>query len=253
MRANRLCPTPSSSCSTPPTHLLTQVPSDSSGYFLFSNLAPNSQYIVRVEPPTGWAMRLAEQWVFAVQGARRSSASPLRNCPPSTPTPTGADTPTATATRTPTPTATATNTITPTPTATLTPTLTPTPTVPTSTPTATATATAIATATATTTPTPTVTLTPTPWPTGDLWWSRNVYVYNSIATPEAPIAGALVQANAIGTDSCTTDVTGRCQIRVHAHDTGMVHIDVTAAGYQPYAGLFNGLPASANCAVGLAS
>jgi len=90
------------------------------------------------------------------------------------------------------------------------------------------------------TPTPT----PTPLSTGDLWWSRNVYVSNAYATPEAPIQGADVDAQALTSDSCTTAFDGWCSVMVLAHDTGSVNIDVAAVGYQPFSASYPGLPPS---------
>ena len=145
---------------------------------------------------------------------------------------------------TPTPTATSTSTPTPTKTNTSTPTSTPTPTdTPSYTPTATH--------TLTPTSTPTPTETPTPWPTGDLWWTRQVYVYDAVAPPPAPIAGAQVQANAISSDSCTTDGNGYCSVTVHAHDTGWVNVSVTASGYQPFNDSYPGLPSYGELQIGL--
>jgi len=137
---------------------------------------------------------------------------------------------------TPTPTSTSTSTPTPTETNTSTPTSTPTPT---------------ATHTPTPTSTPTPTETPTPWPTGDLWWTRQVYVYDAVAPAPAPIAGAQVQANAISSDSCTTDSNGYCSVNVHAHDTGWVNVSVTASGYQPFNDSYPGLPSYGELEIGL--
>ena len=128
--------------------------------------------------------------------------------------------PPCTPTHTPTPAATATNTPTPTPTAT---------------------------ATNTPTPTPTVTT----WPTGDLWWSRQVHVYDARVGPQASISGACVDAVALSTATCTTDSSGNCTVTVHAHDTGTVRISVSASGYQPFSGEYSGMPPSGTINIGL--
>ena len=86
--------------------LIMQVSSDSNGYFLFPNLTPNVQYIVRVEPPPGWAMRIVSQWVFSAPGIQtiiNFAAERLAAYTPPTPaTPSATSTPTLTPTITPT-------------------------------------------------------------------------------------------------------------------------------------------------------
>jgi hypothetical protein len=128
----------------------------------------------------------------------------------------------------PTATPTATSTPSPTPTATWTPTRTPT-----------------ATPSATWTPSPTPSLTPSPvptWPTGDLWWSRTVTVYDASTSPRRPIASALVNARGVTSTTCTTDQNGVCEVRLVAHDTSSVAITVSAAGFLPFSGSYPGLP-----------
>jgi|GEM_PF-2704233 len=100
-------------------------------------------------------------------------------------------------------------------------------------------------------PLPQPTATPSPWPTGDLWWTRQVHVYDAVSSPPAPIAGAQVQASAISSDSCTTDSNGYCSVTVHAHDTGWVHVSVTASGYQPFNNSYPGLPSYGELNIGL--
>ncbi len=133
---------------------------------------------------------------------------------------------------TPTPTITPTPDITITPTPSHTPTPTPTPTF---------------------TPSPTGTYTPTPTvaPTGEVTWSRSVYVFDSGHIPIAPISGALVAASAVSNGSCTTGINGRCTVVVRARDTGTVSIQVTSSGYQPYSAILPGLPVSGALDVGL--
>ena len=111
------------------------------------------------------------------------------------------------------------------------------------------------TCTATGTPTPTRTHTPTPtpspWPTGDLWWSRQVHVYDAAIGTQAGIPGANVYASAISSNSCTTDQNGNCTVTVHADDTGTVHISVTADGFLPFSGNYPGMPPSGALTIGL--
>ncbi len=107
------------------------------------------------------------------------------------------------------------------------------------------------------TPTPTRTATPTPtptvttWPTGDLWWSRQVHVYDARVGPQAGVSGARVDAVALSTDTCTTDSSGNCMVTVHAHDTGTVRISVSASGYQSFSGEYSGMPPSGIINIGL--
>ena len=117
--------------------------------------------------------------------------------------------------------------------------LTPTPTV---TPTATWTPSPTPTATPTPSRTYTPTPTPSPWPTGDLWWSRQVHVYDAAVGTQAGIPDANVYASAISSNSCTTDQNGNCTVTVHAHDTGMVYLSVTAADFRPFSASYPGLP-----------
>ena len=106
------------------------------------------------------------------------------------------------------------------------------------------------------TPTPTPTAptdapTPTPWPTGDLWWTRDVHVYDAVAPPPAPIAGAQVEAIAISADGCFTDNDGTCSVTVHAHDAGSVQVSVSAEGYRAFSDHYPGLPQSDSLRIGL--
>jgi hypothetical protein len=111
------------------------------------------------------------------------------------------------------------------------------------------------TCTATGTPTPTGTYTPTPtpspWPTGDLWWTRQVHVYDAAAGSQTGIPGAQVHASALSSSNCTTDQNGDCTVTVHAHDTGSVYISVTAAGFRPFGSMYPGMPPWATLSVGL--
>jgi hypothetical protein len=119
--------------------------------------------------------------------------------------------------------------------------------IPTLPPTCTATATPTPTRTATPTPTPTVTT----WPTGDLWWSRQVHVYDARVGTQASISGARVDAVALSTATCTTDSNGNCTVTVHAHDTGTVRVSVSASGYQSFSSEYPGMPPSGVINVGL--
>ncbi len=105
--------------------------------------------------------------------------------------------------------------------------------------------------TGTPTNTPTATPTVTPWPTGDLWWTRYVHVYDASLGQTAGIAGALVTATAFTTDTCITDSYGDCYVRVIAHDTGSVRIDVSASGFQVFTANYAGLPPMTFIDIGL--
>jgi len=99
-------------------------------------------------------------------------------------------------------------------------------------------------------------ITPTPTATniGDLWWTRNLYVYDAVATPPAPIAGAEITASSpMDTDNCTTGPDGECSITLYAHDTWFNEIRVTATGYQTFTGRYDGLPPSGDLEIGLES
>ena len=108
-----------------------------------------------------------------------------------------------------------------------------------------------ATATPTPTRTPTPTPTPSPWPTGDLWWTRQVHVYDAGIGSQAGIAGAQVHASAISSSDCTTDQNGNCTVTVHAHDTGTVYLSVTAAGFRSFSSMYPGLPPWSTLSIGL--
>ena len=104
-------------------------------------------------------------------------------------------------------------------------------------------------------PTPTA----TPTPVGDLWWTRTIHVYDAIASPAAPVAGAEIHAisypyppgDPMGSDSCMTDATGECSITLRAHDTGTVEVSVSAGGYSTFTHSYQGLPPYDELQIGL--
>ncbi len=99
------------------------------------------------------------------------------------------------------------------------------------------------------TPVPTMTAshtpapsTPTPWPTGDIWWTREFTVMDNYT--HEPIQGAFIEAQAYTYAYCTTNTSGKCDVTVHAHDTGPIYVTIEVDGYHPFDETYPGLPVS---------